>query len=214
MSVRFQLAPGILHVPEYFTPAEQRTLLAEIVRRLADAPFYRPTMPRSGLPLSVEMTNFGALGWVTDAAKGYRYEPKHPVTGRAWPDIPVILLNLWAEMTKYPVRPEACLVNFYRADARMGLHRDEDEEAVDAPVLSVSLGDTAIFRFGNTRRRDTTATLKLASGDVVIFGGPARLLYHGIDRILAGSSTLLPEGGRINLTLRRVRKQKGDRPGG
>jgi len=178
----------------------------EILARVADAPFYRPTMPRSGSPMSVEMTNFGPLGWVTDAAKGYRYEPLHPVTGHAWPPIPEMLVTLWAETTGYPVPPEACLVNLYRADARMGLHRDQDEEALDAPVLSVSLGDTGIFRFGVTRR--VTATLKLSSGDVLIFGGPARLMYHGIERILFGSSTLLNGCGRINLTLRRVTKKK------
>jgi alkylated DNA repair protein (DNA oxidative demethylase) len=149
---------------------------------------------------------------VTDAAKGYRYEPLHPVTGRAWPDIPEILLKLWAEVAAYPAPPEACLVNLYGANARMGLHQDKDEEALDAPVLAVSLGDVGIFRFGATRRG--TATLKLNSGDVLVFGGPARLIYHGIGRILPGTSTLSPDGGRINLTLRRVTKKKGDRSGG
>ena len=212
MSVRLQVAPGVSHFPEYFGPVEQEALLAEILARVADAPFYRPTMPRSGLPMSVEMTNFGPLGWVTDAAKGYRYEPLHPMTGRAWPEIPEILLKLWRETTTYPALPEACLVNLYRADARMGLHQDKDEETLDAPVLSVSLGDTGIFRFGPARRGP--ATLKLNSGDVLVFEGPARLMYHGIVRILAGSSTLLSGGGRINLTLRRVKMKKGDRPGG
>ena len=212
MSVRLQVAPGVFHFPEYFTQEEQKALFAEILSRVTDAPFYRPTMPRSGLPMSVEMTNFGPLGWVTDAAKGYRYEPFHPITGRPWPAIPETLLKLWTKATEYPEAPEACLVNFYRADARMGLHRDQDEEALDAPVLSVSLGDTGVFRFGASSR--STATLKLCSGDVLVFGGPARLMYHGIGRILSGSSTLLTKGGRINLTLRRVTKKKGDRSGG
>src|SRR5438874_1412079 len=104
-------------------------------------------MPGSGKPLSVEMTNFGPLGWVSDQAKGYRYEKLHPVTGEPWPEIPDALLGLWAEATRYPVPPEACLVNLYRSGARMGLHRDQDEAASDAPVLSVSLGDRAVFRF-------------------------------------------------------------------
>ena len=204
MTRRLEVAPGIAYWPERFGPAEQSALLAEILTRVETAPFYRPTMPRSGAPLSVEMTNFGPLGWVTDQAKGYRYEPRHPVTGTPWPDIPDVLLDLWEEATGYPAPPQACLVNLYRTGARMGLHRDADEEAVDAPVLSLSLGDSAAFRFGGSTRRGSTAALTLNSGDCLVFGGPARSMYHGIDRIVAGTSTLIPGGGRINLTLRRV----------
>jgi alkylated DNA repair protein (DNA oxidative demethylase) len=217
MIARLEVAPGLAYWPERFDPSQQAALLAEIQARVAEAPFYRPAMPGSGAPLSVDMTNFGPLGWVTDQAKGYRYEPCHPVTGKNWPEIPRILLDLWDESTAYPAPPEACLVNLYRAGARMGLHRDADEEAVDAPVLSVSLGDTGLFRYGGTTRRGTTATLKLNSGDVLMFGGPARSMYHGIDRIYGGSSVLVSGGGRINLTLRRVtppRHKKGDPLGG
>ena len=203
MAARLEFAPGVAYWPERFHPAEQAALLGEILARVEKAPFYRPAMPKSGAPLSVEMTNFGELGWVTDAAKGYRYEACHPVTGAPWPEIPQVLLDLWEETTTYPAPPQACLVNLYRGPARMGLHKDSDEK-VDAPVLSVSLGDTGIFRFGGTTRRGTTSTLKLNSGDALIFGGPARAMYHGIDRIQAGSSGLIPGGGRINLTLRRV----------
>jgi len=199
-----ELTSGVHYWPERFGPAEQAALLEEILTRVAVAPFYRPTMPGSGTPLSVEMTNFGPLGWVTDRHKGYRYEPRHPVTGDPWPDIPARLLELWVEVTAYPAPPEACLVNHYRDTARMGLHRDSDEQAMDAPVLSVSLGDTAIFRFGGLTRRGSTASLKLSSGDVLMFGGPARMMFHGVDRIQAGSSSLIPGGGRMNLTLRRV----------
>jgi alkylated DNA repair protein (DNA oxidative demethylase) len=163
-------------------------------------------MPGSGAPLSVEMTNFGPLGWLSDQANGYRYEACHPKTGEPWPNIPAPLLDLWEETAGYPALPEACLVNLYRPGARMGLHRDADEEAVDAPVISLSLGDTGIFRFGGKNRRAPTTTLMLKSGDCLMFGGPARSMYHGIDRIVAGSSTLVPGGGRINLTLRRVTK--------
>jgi DNA oxidative demethylase len=201
---RLEVAPGIAYWPQFFAPAEQATLLQEVLAREEHAPFYRPSMPGSGRPLSVEMTNFGPLGWITDQAKGYRYEPSHPVTGAPWPEIPGILLALWGDATGYPAPPEACLVNFYRAGTSMGLHRDQDEEPKDAPVLSVSLGDTALFRFGGLTRRDPTRTLKLSSGDVLMFGGPSRLMYHGVDRIQAGSSGLVPGGGRINLTLRRV----------
>jgi alkylated DNA repair protein (DNA oxidative demethylase) len=219
MTTRLQVAPGVDYWPERFTAGEQASLLADVQRRLAGAPFYRPAMPKSGAPLSVEMSNFGPLGWVTDRANGYRYQSHHPATGQPWPDIPAVLLGLWAETANYPAPPEACLVNLYREGARMGLHRDADEEA-DAPVLSVSLGDTGIFRFGGDARRGRTTTLKLNSGDVLIFGGPARSMYHGVDHILAGTSTLIPGGGRINLTLRRVTKpqsprhKKGDPLGG
>jgi alkylated DNA repair protein (DNA oxidative demethylase) len=204
MRAGLHVAPGVVYWPELFAPAEQAVLLKDVLARVAEAPFYRPTMPGSGKPLSVEMTNFGPLGWITDQIKGYRYEPFHPVTGAPWPEIPSDLLTLWSDATGYPAPPEACLVNFYSADARMGLHRDQDEEPRNAPVLSVSLGDTALFRFGGPTRRHPTRTLKLASGDVLMFGGPARLMYHGVDRIQAGTSGLLPRGGRINLTLRRV----------
>jgi alkylated DNA repair protein (DNA oxidative demethylase) len=213
-----QVAEGVRYWPHRLDAAEQAALLQDILERVAAAPFYRPRMPRSGAPLSVEMTNFGPLGWFTDKDKGYRYEATHPATGKPWPDIPQRLLRLWDETTAYPLPPQACLVNLYREGTRMGLHRDSDEEAVDAPVLSVSLGDSAIFRFGGTTRRGTSRTLKLDSGDVVMFGGPARMMFHGIDRVLGGSSSLVPGGGRLNLTLRRVTRpagqKKGDRSGG
>lgn len=183
--------------------AEQGALLADVLARVEHAPFYIPRMPKTGAPFSVEMTNLGSLGWVSDIA-GYRYEKCHPVTGAAWPAIPPLLRDLWAETTGYRADPECCLVNLYRGQAKMGLHRDADEAAFDAPVLSVSLGDAAIFRIGGTTRRSPTQAITLASGDVLVFGGPARLSYHGIDRVFAGSSHLLPGGGRINLTLRRV----------
>jgi alkylated DNA repair protein (DNA oxidative demethylase) len=198
------VAPGVTLWPERLGIQDQGALLAAIFERLKVAPFYKPAMPGSGKPLSVEMTNFGPLGWVSDQAKGYRYEKLHPVTGEPWPEIPDALLVLWAEATRYPVPPEACLVNLYRSGARMGLHRDQDEAASDAPVLSVSLGDRAVFRFSTGAGRTPTKTIMLRSGDVLAFGGPARLMHHGIDRVEAGTSGLIPGGGRINLTLRRV----------
>lgn len=188
------------------TPA-QAALLSDVLARVKKAPFYTPCMPKTGAPFSVQMTNFGPLGWVSDE-RGYRYEQSHPQTGAAWPDIPSTLLDLWAETTGYAARPECCLVNLYRGRARMGLHRDADEEAREAPVLSVSLGDSALFRIGGNSRKDPAHTLTLASGDVLVFGGPARMAYHCIDRVLVGSSPLLPDGGRLNLTLRRVTQIK------
>ena len=198
------VAPGVTLWPLRLDAAAQRTLLDDVLAGITQAPFFDPVMPRTGKKFSVRMTNFGSLGWVSDRAKGYRYERVHPTTAEPWPPIPSMLLGLWEETTRYVAPPEACLVNYYAEGARMGLHRDQDEPAVDAPVLSVSLGDSAWFRFGTANLKGDTKRLKLNSGDVLAFGGPARLMYHGIDRILPGTSSLLPGGGRINLTLRRV----------
>ncbi len=202
MVARIEIAPGITFWREKFDRAAQENLLEEVLALEKEAPFYRPVMPGSGKAFSVEESNFGPLGWVSDK-EGYRYQPRHPVTTKAWPQMPAMLTELWAEIAGGPPA-ECCLVNLYRAGARMGLHQDKDEKALDAPVVSVSLGDDAIFRIGGTVRQGPSKSLKLASGDVVMFGGPARLAYHGIDRILPGTSTLIPGGGRINLTLRRV----------
>jgi alkylated DNA repair protein (DNA oxidative demethylase) len=194
---------GFRLLPEYFSPAAQRALVAEVLAGIESAPLYRPVMPRTGKPLSVMMTNFGSQGWISDRA-GYRYQVHHPETGKLWPAIPQTLLDLWNDVSDYAAPPEACLVNWYASGARMGLHVDADEDAKDAPVVSVSLGDRALFRVGGPQRNDPTSSLRLASGDVVVLGGAARNAYHGIDRIYPGSSTLVPGGGRINLTLRRV----------
>lgn len=202
MTQALGVVPGVTLWPLRFDACEQAALLDDVLAGIECAPFFDPTMPRTGQKFSVRMTNFGPLGWVSDADKGYRYEPLHPLTDRPWPAIPDRLLRLWDETSGYGAPPEACLVNAYDANARMGLHQDKDEPAVDAPVISVSLGDSAFFRLGGSRTG--TSRMKLNSGDVLMFGGPARLMYHGIDRILPGTSTLVPGGGRINLTLRRV----------
>jgi alkylated DNA repair protein (DNA oxidative demethylase) len=167
------------------------------------APVYTPRMPKSGKPMTVRMTNCGALGWVTDG-RGYRYEATHPETGAPWPPIPDVLLDAWGKLSHYPHPPQACLINVYGPNARMGLHQDRDEEDFSAPVVSLSLGDSCLFRIGGTTRSDPTRSLKLASGDALVLGGAARLAFHGVDRIMPGTSTLLPEGGRINVTMRRV----------
>jgi alkylated DNA repair protein (DNA oxidative demethylase) len=193
---------GLRLLPGYLDRSAQAALLAALRDVIACAPLYTPRVP-SGKPMSVRMTNCGTLGWITDA-RGYRYEPTHPQTGEPWPPIPDLLLAAWRELAHYPHAPQACLVNVYDADARMGLHQDGDEEDFSAPVLSLSLGDTALFRVGGLRRSDPTRAIRLASGDALVLGGEARLAFHGVDRILSGTSTLLPEGGRMNLTLRRV----------
>lgn len=198
------LGPGLLHVPGYLGRPAQERLRDALAEAARIAPPFQPRMPRTGKPFSVRMTNCGPLGWVSDQTGGYRYQATHPETRAAWPAIPEELLRAWDELAAYSHPPEACLVNFYDAEARMGLHQDRDEEDFGAPVLSVSLGDTAIFRIGGTSRGGATRSIRLASGDAFLFGGEARLVFHGIDRVLAGSSTLLPDGGRINCTLRRV----------
>jgi alkylated DNA repair protein (DNA oxidative demethylase) len=197
------IRPGVTLMPGYLDRTAQEYLLGALRVVLAEAPLYAPRMPKSGKPLSVRMSNCGPLGWYTDEA-GYRYQATHPLTGAPWPPIPDILLAAWRELSGYPHDPEACLINFYCADAHMGLHQDRDEQDFSAPVVSLSLGDTCLFRLGGTSRRDPTRAIRLASGDALVFGGEARLVFHGVDRVLPGTSTLLPEGGRINLTLRRV----------
>lgn len=194
------------YFPKKLDATAQAALLGDIRRIIGHAPLFVPTMPRSGTPMSVRMTSAGSVGWVTDKARGYRYQASHPETGAPWPAIPQRLLALWAALADYPHLPEACLINYYGGAAKMGLHQDRDEEDFAAPVLSVSLGDTAIFRVGGTTRKRPTRTLELKSGDVVVLGGSDRLAYHGIDRVLAETSSLLEEGGRFNLTLRRVTK--------
>lgn len=195
---------GFRLIRNLLSPAEQKKLLKAVEAVAKAAPFYKPTMPKTGKPFSVRMTNAGPLGWVSDKSGGYRYQATHPVTGEPWPAMPKMLLQLWKDHADYPAPPEACLINHYEAGARMGSHQDRDEEDLAAPVLSVSLGDDAVFHVGGRKRDDPKQRMTLKSGDVVVLGKAARLAYHGIDRVFAGSSDLLPEGGRINLTLRRV----------
>jgi alkylated DNA repair protein (DNA oxidative demethylase) len=189
--------------PGYLDRAAQEALAAAIAEIIAQAPLYAPRMPNSGSPFSVRMTNCGPLGWVSDQ-RGYRYQAHHPVTGAPWPAMPPIVLAAWEQLADYPHPPEACLINVYAPTARMGLHQDRDEQDFSAPVVSLSLGQTCLFRLGGTTRRDQTRSFRLASGDALVLAGPTRLAYHGVDRIIPGTSTLLPDGSRINLTLRRV----------
>ena len=202
---------GFRFLSEYFPPAAQKALVADVLAILAHNPLYTGAMPRSGKPMSVRMTNLGPLGWVSDI-KGYRYQPTHPVTGHPWGPIPTALLELWDAVGDYPAPPQACLVNWYGPDSRLGLHVDADETADEAPVVSLSLGSRALFRLGGLRRSDPTRSMRLASGDVVVLGGRARRAYHGVDRIYPETSTLIPGGGRINLTLRRVTRPQNETP--
>ncbi|MBQ1560133.1 MULTISPECIES: alpha-ketoglutarate-dependent dioxygenase AlkB [Caulobacter] len=194
----FDLWPGLLDLPA------QRDLVEAVMAAAERAPFAQYETAY-GKAMSVAMTAFGPLGWTSDGA-GYRYADRHPGTGGVWPDMPQALLDLWAKLGDPETPPDSCLINLYRGDARMGLHQDRDEADPRFPVLSISLGDTAVFRIGGTSRKDPTRSLRLSSGDVCRLSGPARLAFHGVDRILPGSSSLVPGGGRINLTLRRARR--------
>ncbi len=194
---------GLRLSPGYLDRDGQADLLTAVRGVLEAAPLFVPRMPRSGRPFAVRMSNCGTLGWVSDES-GYRYQRAHPDTGRPWPPFPPALLAIWRALSQYPHPPEACLINFYGSGAKMGLHQDRDESDFDAPVVSISLGDSCLFRVGGTRRNEPTRSFRLNSGDVVVLGGAARLAFHGVDRIYPGTSGLLPDGGRINLTLRRV----------
>ena len=181
--------------------ASQEAMLADLREVARAAPFVRPET-RRGRPMSVRMTSAGRYGWISDR-KGYRYMDRHP-SGVPWPPIPDSVLAVWRGITGLSRDPDCCLINHYAEGARMGLHQDRDEADFSWPVLSVSLGDDALFRIGNLERGGRTESVWLSSGDVLTLGGAARLLHHGVDRIRPGSSTLLPQGGRINVTLRVV----------
>lgn len=192
---------GVRVVPGALGPDAQRALVADLRGVAAAAPFFRP-VTRWGKEMSVRMTSAGTCGWVSDR-RGYRYEPKHP-SGVDWPPIPESVLDIWRAVTGLGRDPDCCLVNYYAEGARMGLHQDRDEADFGWPVVSVSLGDDALFRVGGTERGDPTSSVWLRSGDIAVLEGPARLAFHGIDRVKPGTSTLLENGGRINLTLRVV----------
>jgi DNA oxidative demethylase len=192
------------HIPAMLDAAAQIRLRDAILEVLAEAPPFQPAMPRTGKPFSVLMSNCGPLGWVSDKVGGYRYQATHPETGQPWPAMPEALLALWWDVARCAAPPEACLINLYDGKAKMGAHQDRDEADFTAPVLSVSLGDDAVFHVGGLKRTDPKVRVTLRSGDVLVLEGESRLAFHGIDRVLQNTSLLLPQGGRINLTLRRV----------
>lgn len=196
--------------PSQLSKTAQIELLDELEVLLVSAPLFVPRMPRTGKAFSVRMSNLGSLGWVSDQQNGYRYQAHHPETDKPWPPMPVGLINLWHELTNHPVPPEACLINYYTPDAKMGMHQDRDEEDLEAPVLSISLGDRARFRLGGTVRGGKTSSFEISSGDVLVLEKQTRLAFHGVDKIYPNTSQLLngsrlfSNGGRVNLTMRRV----------
>ena len=198
------LPDGTKWIPGYLTRDDQEKLVELIRKIVQQAPFFTPVMPRTGKPMSVRMTNCGPLGWVTDKQYGYRYQERHPVTGHPWPQMPDEIMEIWQALSAFHKPAQACLINFYDADARMGMHQDRDETDLEAPVVSISLGDSCLFRIGDSKRTGRTNSFKLQSGDAVVLSGKSRLAFHGVDKFYRDTSTLLKGGGRINLTLRRV----------
>lgn len=199
-----QLAPGAI-VLRGFAGASAATLLADLNGVIAAAPFRHMVTP-GGFRMSVAMTNCGALGWVTDRS-GYRYDAVDPETGRDWPPMPDSFFQFARDAA---VRagfdgfvPDACLINRYEPGARLSLHQDRNERDFNAPIVSLSLGIPAIFLFGGLKRSDKTCRVPLAHGDVVVWGGPARLRYHGVLPLKEASHANVGRQ-RINLTLRRA----------
>jgi alkylated DNA repair protein (DNA oxidative demethylase) len=205
------LPDGVAVFRNRVRPAEQRAILDDVAQAIAEAPLFRPQMP-TGPYMINSLTNLGALGWISDK-RGYRYEPTHPGTGNPWPPIPPLVRDLAKtlvhEANLGEFEPDACLVNVYEASGKLSLHRDYDETDFKWPIVSFSFGNDADFALGGLKRSDKTQGITLHSGDVMVFGGPSRLRYHGVKRIRPGTSPIahpvLPEGGRINLTLRRAR---------
>ncbi|WP_210528432.1 alpha-ketoglutarate-dependent dioxygenase AlkB family protein [Rubellimicrobium arenae] len=197
---------GVVVWPGLLDRSEQEAVLSDILEVMAVAPPVHP-VTRWGKSMSVAMTAAGRFGWISDR-RGYRYEEHHP-QGMAWPPIPASVLAVWEAVAPGARTPECCLVNLYRNGARMGLHQDRDEADLSQPVVSISLGDEALFRVGGLQRGGPTGSIWLRSGDVAVIGGAARLVHHGIDRVREGSSDLIPGGGRINLTLRVVTSADG-----
>ena len=188
-----------------FAAAEAPMLVAEVARIAQSAPFRHLVTP-GGYTMSVAMTNCGRVGWVSDRT-GYRYDREDPDTGASWPTMPGAFLGLAARAAAEAgfahYDPDACLINRYVAGAKLGLHQDRDEEDAWAPIVSVSLGLPAIFLWGGKRRSDPVRRLRLDSGDIAVWGGPARFVYHGVAPLKDGRHPLTG-AARINLTFRKV----------
>jgi alkylated DNA repair protein (DNA oxidative demethylase) len=202
---REEIADGAVLLRAFVRPIESE-LIAAVRAIVAQSPFRRMTTPGGHL-MSVAMTNCGARGWITDHT-GYRYDPIDPRTGAPWPQMPTVLRDLArgaAEQGGFTdFAPDACLVNRYEPGTRLSLHQDKDELDYSAPIVSVSLGLPATFLFGGLARSDKSRRFRLVHGDVVVWGGPSRLAYHGVAPLADGEHALLGRQ-RINLTFRRTR---------
>ena len=181
--------------------------LVRAIGQIAEAAPFRHLVTPGGYSMSVAMTNCGRLGWVSDR-RGYRYDPVDPDSGRTWPELPPVFLelavNAAAEAGFPGYDPDACLINRYRAGAKLGMHQDRDEDDQWAPIVSVSLGLPAVFLWGGKKRADPVRRLRVENGDVAVWGGPARFVYHGVSPLKAGEHPLTVDV-RLNLTFRKVR---------
>ena len=204
------LPEGVALFRQRLSLAEQRAMLDAIAQVIAQAPLFRPQMP-TGPYMINSLTNCGALGWLSDK-RGYRYQATHPETQKPWPPLPRAIRDCAREAASEAgfgeFEPDACLVNVYAADGKLSLHRDYDEADFKWPIASLSFGNDADFVIGGLKRAGKTQSIRLNAGDVLVFGGPSRLRYHGVRKILPGTAPfehpILPPGGRINLTLRRA----------
>jgi alkylated DNA repair protein (DNA oxidative demethylase) len=200
-----ELPAGWLLRHQWLDHAAQRHLWSELQTILSVAPAVR-ARTRNGLT-SAAMTNCGRVGWWSDL-KGYRYEPVNPTTEQPWPDMPLAFDRLIRRVmadTPWPAfAPDACLINFYGPDAKMGLHQDRDERDFSQPIVTVCLGDDADFLIGGAKRTDKARRVVVRSGDVLVMGGESRLSFHGVRKIYPGTSALVGLSGRYSLTFRKA----------
>ncbi|MEH2509265.1 alkylated DNA repair protein (DNA oxidative demethylase) [Nitrobacteraceae bacterium AZCC 1564] len=200
-----ELAPGAILLGGFARPCEA-ALIAEVCAIAERAPFRHLITP-GGYRMSVAMTNCGGVGWVSDH-RGYRYDAIDPDTSKPWPAMPDVFIALAREAAARAgfmnFRPDACLINRYEPGAKLSLHQDKDELDLDAPIVSVSLGLPAVFQFGGLKRSDRPDRHRLRHGDVVVWGGPSRLAFHGVLPLADGEHPLLGRQ-RINLTFRKTR---------
>lgn len=200
------LAEGLFLHRGAITPDDQTILVRDIAQVADFAPFRHPRTP-GGHPTSAAMTNAGQAGWWSDR-QGYRYLIHQPDSDRPWPSMPASFhaaVEVGTRGTPWPdFSPDACLINFYGAAAKMGLHQDKDERDFTQPIVTVSLGDAADFLVGGFARTDKTAVVRLHSGDVLVMGGPSRMRFHGVRRIHTGTSPLSALHGRYSLTFRKA----------
>jgi alkylated DNA repair protein (DNA oxidative demethylase) len=188
-------------ITEKLSAPERKILIGEIGEILKDAPLFTPQMPRTGANFHYKMSNCGALGWISDRL-GYRYTHTHPTTGKPWPPFPPSLnaiIEILKQGEKIPnnYRAETCLINKYTQNSKLGLHQDNTEKNLSAPIISISLGATGIFQIGGLKRSDPIEEIELKSGTILILSGEDRLRFHGLKKIINGTK-------RINLTIRQV----------
>ena len=197
---------GFFLLKSKLTKVTQQEVLAAARAVVRSAPLFRPSMP-SGQSFNYSMTNCGDLGWVADRS-GYRYQQTHPHTFKAFPAMPQVIKDLAIVIAKETGNdnfyPQSCLINLYRKGEKLGMHKDNTEENLSAPIISVSLGCTGIFILGGFLRTDETKQYIVQSGDVIVMGGESRNFFHSFKGIVPNTSNLLKDGGRLNLTIRQV----------